>query len=79
MEPIKDKEKVNMMFRKGETILTDTSSGYKYNMVAHCPQDGSFSSVAQTEKTSEGLSRVIFKCPNCSSLFEAKLEDIYVR
>ena len=79
MEPIKDKGKVNMMFRKGETILTDTSSGYKYNMVARCPKDGSFSSVAQTEKMSEGLSRVIFKCPRCSNLFEVKLEDIYIR
>ena len=78
MEPVKDEEKVNAMFRRGETTFTDTSTGYKYNMVACCPQDGSFSSVAQTEKTSGGLSRVIFKCPRCSSLFEAKLEDIYV-
>jgi len=79
MEPVKDKEKVNTMFRQGDTTFIDTSSGYKYSMVACCPQDGSSSSVAQTEKTSEGLSRVIFKCPNCSNLFEAKLEDIYVR
>lgn len=79
MEPIKDKEKVERMFSQGQTTLVDTSSGYKYNMVACCPQDGSFSSVAQMEKTSEGLSRVIFRCPNCSNLFEARQEEIYIR
>ena len=79
MEPIKEKEKVERMFGQGQTTLVDTSSGYKYNMVACCPQDGSFSAVVQTEKTSEGLSRVIFRCPHCHNLFEAKQEEIYVR
>jgi hypothetical protein len=79
MEPIKDKEKVKRMFSQGQTTLVDTTSGYKYSMTACCPQDGSFSSLAQTEKTSEGLSRVIFRCPHCSNLFEAKQEDIYIR
>ena len=79
MEPIKDKEKVARMFSQGQTTLVDASSGYKYTMTACCPQDGNFSSVEQTEKTSEGLSRVIFRCPHCSNLFETKQEDIYVR
>ena len=79
MEPIKDREKVERMFGQGQTTLVDTSSGYKYNMTACCPQDGSFSSLAQTEKTSQGLSRVIFRCPHCSNLFEAKQEDMYIR
>ena len=79
METIKDKEKVERMFGQGQTTLVDTSSGYKYNIAACCPQDGSFSSVAQTEKTSGGISRVIFRCPHCSNLFEAKQEDIYIR
>ena len=79
MEPIKDKEKVEIMFGQGQTIMVDISSGYKYNMTACCPQDGSFSSIAQTERTSEGLSRLIFRCPHCSNLFEAKQEDIYIR
>ena len=79
MEPIKDKEKVERMFGQGQTTLVDVSSGYKYSMVAHCPQDGSFCSVAQTEKTSEGLSKVIFRCPHCSNLFEANREDIYIQ
>ena len=79
MEPIKDKEKVARMFSQGQTTLVDTSSGYKYNMVACCPQDGNFSPVAQMEKTSEGINRVIFRCPHCSNLFEAKQEDVYIR
>ena len=79
MEPIKDKEKVERMFSQGQTTLVDTSSGYKYSMVACCPQDGSFSSVEQMEKTSTGLSRIIFRCPHCSNLFEVKQEDIYIR
>ena len=79
MEPIKDREKVERMFGQGQTTLVDTSSGYKYNMTDCCPQDGSFSSLAQTEKTSQGLSRVIFRCPRCSNLFEAKQEDMYIR
>jgi len=79
MEPVKDKDKVERMFHQGQTTLIDTSSGYKYNMVACCPKDGSFSSIAQIERTSEGLSRVIFRCPDCSNLFEATKEDIYLR
>ena len=79
MEPTKDNQKVERMFSQGQTTLVDTSSGYKYNMVARCPQDDSFSLVAQTEKTSEGLGKVIFRCPYCSNLFEAKQEDIYVQ
>ena len=78
MEPEKDTQKVDTMFRQGVTSLIDTASGYKYNMVARCPRDSSFSSVAQTEKTFDGLSRVVFKCPQCSNLFEVKLDDIYV-
>jgi hypothetical protein len=79
MEPIKDKPKVARMFSQGQTSLVDTSSGYRYTMVACCPQDDSFSSVAQTEKTSTGLSRVVFRCPQCSALFAAKPKDIYIR
>jgi hypothetical protein len=79
MEPIKDKAKVASMFSQGQASLIDASSGYRYTMVACCPQDGSFSSVAQTEKTSAGLSRVVFRCPRCSVLFEAGPEDIYIR
>ena len=79
MEPIKDKEKVERMFEQGQITLVDTSTGYKYNMTACCPQDGSFASIAQIEKTREGLSRVIFRCPHCSNLFEVAQEDIYIR
>jgi len=79
MEPIKDSEKVKKMFTQGQTTLVNTQTGYKYAMVARCPQDGSFSSVAQVEKTSQGLSRIIFRCPHCSNLFEAKQKEIYIR
>ena len=79
MEPIKDKEKIERMFGQGQTTLLDTSSGYRYIMTARCPQDNSFSSVAQTEKTPKGLSRVIFRCPHCSNLFEVEQENIYIR
>jgi hypothetical protein len=79
MEPIKNKQKVKEMFSQGQTNLIDTLTGYKYNMAAYCPKDGSIASVAQIEKTSQGLSRVIFRCPHCSNLFEAKQKDIYVR
>ena len=79
MEPIKDSEKVNKMFKRGETTTIDTTTGYKYEMAARCPNDGSFASVSQTEKTPQGLSRVVFRCSKCSNLFEAKQEEIYLR
>jgi len=79
MQPIKDPDKVARMFSQGQTSLIDTSTGYKYTMVAFCPQDGSPASVAQTEKTSDGLSRVVFRCPRCSAMFEAGPEDIHIR
>ena len=78
MEPIKNNERVKSMFDKGQTALVDVSSGYKYSMTACCPKDGSFSSIAETEKSGECLSRVVFKCSQCSNLFEAKQEDIYL-
>jgi len=79
MEPIKDIEKVEKMFRQGQTTLLDASTGYKYSMTARCPKDGSFSLIAEIEKSGECLSRIVFKCSSCSSLFEAKQEDIYLR
>jgi hypothetical protein len=78
MEPIKDSEKIKRMFKQGQTTLVDTSTGYKYSMTACCPRDGSFSSVAQIEKSGERISRIIFKCSSCSKLFEAKQEEIYL-
>ena len=78
MEPIRDCEKVKSMFDKGQTTLVDVSSGYKYSMTACCPKDGSFSSIAETEKSGESLSRVVFKCSQCSTLFEVKQEEIYL-
>lgn len=79
MKPIKDNEKVKRMFGQGHTTLIDTSTGYKYEMAARCPNDGSFASIAQLEKTPQGISRVVFRCPQCSNLFEAKQEEIYIR
>ncbi len=78
MKPAKDIEKVKRMFSQGQTTLADVSTGYKYSMSACCPKDGSFSSIAQLEKSGESISRIVFKCPRCSSLFEAKQEEIYV-
>jgi hypothetical protein len=78
MEPTKDIDKVKRMFSQGQIILADPSTGYKYSMAACCPKDGSFSSIAQLEKSGESISRLIFKCPNCSHLFEAKQEEIYI-
>ena len=78
MEPIKDSGKVKSMFNQGQTSLMDTSTGYKYTMTACCPKDGSFASIAEIEKSGESLSRVVFKCSQCSTLFEAKQEEIYL-
>ena len=78
MEPIKDSEKVKRMFSQGQTSIVDTSTGYKYSMTAYCPKDGSFASIAEIEKSGESLSRVVFKCSQCSTLFEAKQGDIYL-
>ena len=78
MQPTKDAEKVKRMFGQGLTTLTDTSTGYKYGMTACCPKDGNFSSIAQLGKSGESIRRIVFKCPQCSGLFEAKQEEIYV-
>ena len=78
MEPIRDSEKAKRMFDKGQTTLVDPSTGYKYSMTACCPKDGSFSSIVEIEKSGESLSRVVFKCSQCSTLFEAEQEEIYL-
>ena len=79
MEPVKDAEKVKIMFAQGQTFLTDTQTGYKYSMAARCPEDGDFASVARIERAKESLSRVTFRCPTCFTEFEVDQENIYVR
>lgn len=78
MEPVKDAERVKRMFAQGEPFLVDPQSGYRYSMVARCPQDSSYSSVAQVEKAGQSLSRVMFQCPSCSNRFEAKPDELFV-
>lgn len=79
MEPVKDTKKVNKMFAQGQPFLIDPETGYKYEMVAKCPKDGSHASVAQIEKAGESLTRVVFECSLCSNLFEVEQDEICVR
>ena len=79
MEPVKDTEKVQMMFAQGQPTLVDRQTGYKYSMVARCPKDGNFASVARIERAGGGLSKVTFRCTSCFTEFEASQEDIYIR
>ena len=79
MEPIKDNEKVKRMFVQGQPTLMDVQTGYKYSMVARCPKDGNFASVARIERAGESLSKVTFQCTSCSTQFEVSQEDIYIR
>ena len=53
MEPVKDPEKVKRMFEQGQPALVDVQTGHKYHMVAHCPKDGNFASVARIEKAGQ--------------------------
>jgi len=78
MEPAKDVQKVKRMFAMGQPFLVDSQSGYKYSMVACCPRDSSYASVAQIEKEGQALTKVVFQCSSCFNQFEAKQDDIYV-
>ena len=78
MEPIKDTVKVKKMFAQGRPTLVDPQTGYKYSMVARCPKDGSFASVASIERTEQSLIRVTFQCSSCFAQFEVSQDDIYV-
>jgi hypothetical protein len=79
MEPFKDTEKLKRMFAQGQTTLVDVPTGYKYSMVAPCPKDGNYASVAKLERAGQSLSKVTFQCPLCFTQFEANLDDIYIR
>jgi hypothetical protein len=79
MEPIKDAEKVKRMFNQGLTSLVDPKTGYKYSMVARCPKNCDFVSVARIERAGQSLSKVTFRCTSCFTEFEAGQEDIYLR
>ncbi len=79
MEPVKDTEKVKRMFAQGQPTLVDVRTGYKYLMVAPCPKDGNYASVARLERSGQSLSKVIFQCPLCFTQFEVSQDDIYVR
>jgi len=78
MQPVKDIKKVKTMLARGQTTLADPATGYQYSMAACCLKDGSFSSIAQLEKSGGSISRLVFKCPLCSNLFEVKPKDIYI-
>jgi hypothetical protein len=78
MKPIKDTEKVERMFLQGHPDLVDPQTKYKYSMVARCPKDSNFSSVARIEKAGQSLSKVIFRCASCFTEFEVSQDDIYI-
>ena len=78
MKPVKDTKKVKKMFAQGQSFVVDEQSGYKYSMVAFCPKDGSFASVAQKEKSGQSLSRVVFQCSSCSNEFEVSQDEIFI-
>ena len=78
MEPVKDIEKVKRMFAQGQPTIVDTKTGYKYSMVARCPKDGKFASVARVERAGQSLSKVTFQCTHCFSQFEVGRDEIYV-
>ena len=79
MEPFKDPEKVNRMFAQGHLNLVDAQTGHKYSMVARCPKDGNFASVARIEKAGRSLGKVTFQCTSCFTQFEVSQGDTYVR
>jgi hypothetical protein len=79
MEPVKDTDKVKRMFVQGQSTLVDVQTGYKYSMVARCPKDGNFASVARIERAGQSLSKVTFQCASCFTQFEVSQEDIYIR
>jgi len=79
MEPVKDTEKVKRMFEQGQSTLVDVQTGYNYAMVARCPKDGNFASVARIERAGQSLSKVTFRCTSCFTEFEASQDDIYIR
>ncbi len=79
MKPVKDTEKVKRMFTQGQPALVDVQTRYKYTMVARCPKDGNFASVARIERAGQSLSRVTFQCTSCFTEFKVGQDDIYVR
>ena len=79
MEPIKDTDKVKRIFVQGQTEFVDVQTRYKYSMVARCPKDGDFASVARIEKAGQSLSKVTFRCTSCFTEFEVNQDDIYIR
>lgn len=78
MEPIKDIDKVKRMFEQGQSDFVDAQTKYKYSMIAHCPKDGNYSSVARIERAGQSLSKVTFRCTLCFTEFEVNQDDIYL-
>ena len=79
MEPVRDPEKVKRMFEQGQPTLVDGQTGHRYDMVAHCPKDGIFASVARIERVEQSLGKVTFRCASCFTEFEVSQDDIYIR
>ena len=78
MEPFKDETRVDRMFALGRPYLVDQQTGYRYSMVAKCPQDGCVATVAQIERSGECLSKVVFECTSCLKRFEANRDDVCI-
>ena len=66
-----DLSKIKQALAAGRLTVPDPATGYHRSLYARCPHDREESSVYRIEKTGEAITRVVFRCPECSRQFDA--------
>jgi hypothetical protein len=74
-------EQIRHMLSLGHLFIADPVTGYHRSPYAHCPNDGSDSSVTHVDRSgwAKSITRVVFHCPVCSRQFDAGPEDMFLR
>lgn len=61
------------------SLTVREENGYVRSLFASCQADGSYAPVYRVEKAGETIARVIFRCPECGTQFDAPPEEMTLR
>jgi hypothetical protein len=71
-------DQIRDALHRGALSIPD-EHGFHHGIMARCPLDGRNAHAHRTERTRDGISRVVFRCPSCMTEFDAAPEQMYIR
>lgn len=74
-----DHERIREALSKGQVSVPDPTTGFHRAIYGRCTNCGLESEAYKWDKLGDGISRVIFDCPSCSTNFEAPPDQMVLR